>query len=214
MACPEAADGDVLPSKIYGSKSRTRGGGELHVDASGHFMRRFRNVLFKLSREYSADTTEYDFVELEPAEDSLLHLNFLYDAKNGRGIKVTVTDTWMMGATVKPQAAFKLNDVEGGLAELVTEYKLTKGRHYALTVLYLGGAPGNALGAVECATYDVTVSIAHVPKILEETTCKVVAKGKAATESLSRGLTHVITDRQLDKDGLYSFDKVLQLQYP
>jgi hypothetical protein len=48
--CSEGADGDILPSKIFGSKAHTRGGGELHVDASGHFMRRFRNVVQKLSR--------------------------------------------------------------------------------------------------------------------------------------------------------------------
>lgn len=43
-SCSAAADGDILPSKIHGSKSQTRGGGELHVDAAGHFMRRFRDV--------------------------------------------------------------------------------------------------------------------------------------------------------------------------
>lgn len=96
-SCAEAADGDVLPAKIYGSKSATRGGGELHVDATGHFMRRFRNVLFKQTRAGGSSRPELDFMELDPVEDSLLHLAFLYEAAGGREIRVTVTDTWMMG---------------------------------------------------------------------------------------------------------------------
>jgi len=34
-ACAEAADGDILPSEIYASKAKTKGGGELHIDAAG-----------------------------------------------------------------------------------------------------------------------------------------------------------------------------------
>lgn len=100
--CSQAADGDILPPKIFGSKSLTRGGGELHVDATGHFMRRFRNVLFKLSREFSESAPEYDRVELEPVEDSLLHLTFLYAAHGDREIRVHLADTWMMGQPVTP----------------------------------------------------------------------------------------------------------------
>jgi hypothetical protein len=47
------------------------------VDATGHFMRRFRNVLFKLSQQ-SEVTPEYDRVELAVVEDSWLHLAFQY----------------------------------------------------------------------------------------------------------------------------------------
>jgi len=63
-ACPEAADGDILPPQIFASKSATKGGGELHIDANGHFMRRFRDVLFKMSREYSESSPESDRMEL------------------------------------------------------------------------------------------------------------------------------------------------------
>lgn len=180
-SCPEAADGDVLPAKIYGSKSATRGGGELHVDATGHFMRRFRNVLFKHSRAGGSSRPEYDFIELDPAEDSLLHLAFLYDARAGREIRVTLADTWMMGQAVTPQAVHKQSDIEGGRAELVTEFWLTGGRHYALNVQYLGGSlagePESAHSA--CSTYDLTFSIAHSPAVLAEATCRADAKAAA-----------------------------------
>lgn len=206
-ACAEAADGDVLPPKIFGSKSLTRGGGELHVDASGHFMRRFRNVLFKLTREASESTPEYDRVELETVEDSLLHLAFLYDTQGEREIKVVLADTWMMGQEVTPQAYYRLGDIEGGHAELVAEYKLTKGRHYALTVFYLGEGSADERGRSHCALYDVTVSIAHLSKVEAETEC---VAGRTV-ETLGTGLAHVITDRDLDAHGAYSFDKVLKL---
>ena len=200
--CPEAADGDILPPKIFGSKSRTRGGGELHVDATGHFMRRFRNVLFKQSRE---STPEYDFVELEPVEDSLLHLAFLYRSEGDLEIVVKLTDTLMMGQEAHPHSSFKLADIEGGHTELVAEYKLTKGRHYSLTVFYVGGLEMEEQG---CTVYDLTLSISHIPKILEQTTCK------GERPSLKDALKHVITDRDLDHEGQYSFDKTVKLQYP
>ena len=114
----------------------------MHVDATGHFMRRFRNVLFKASREYSS-TPEYDFIELDPVSDSLLHLAFLLDARAGQEVRVKLSDTWMMGQEVAPQSTITSGDIDGGHTEVVTEYKLTKGRHYALTVYYLGGNSGD-----------------------------------------------------------------------
>jgi hypothetical protein len=45
------APDDTLPLHIYGDKSHTRGGGELHVDQAGLFLKKFRNVLFKSSEE-------------------------------------------------------------------------------------------------------------------------------------------------------------------
>ena len=107
--CEEAADGDILPAKIYGSKGLTRGGGELHVDASGHFMNRFRNVLFKTTAD-SELTPEYDRVEIGVIEDSYLHLSFLHD--EGQEIRVAITDTWMMGQEVKAQNSYKLPYVD------------------------------------------------------------------------------------------------------
>jgi hypothetical protein len=180
-SCPEAADGDVLPAKIYGSKSATRGGGELHVDATGHFMRRFRNILFKHSRDGGSSRPEYDFIELDPAEDSLLHLAFLFDAQAGREIRVTLTDTWMMGQAVTPQAAHKQSDIEGGHAELVTEFWLTGGRHYTLNVQYFGGSLADVPGRAHslCSTYDLTFSIVHSPTVLTEASCKADTKAAA-----------------------------------
>lgn len=87
---------------------------------------------------------------------------------------------------------------------------LTKGRHYSLTVYYLGGAPVDQPGLSHCALYDVTLAISHLTKVKEETECR----AGTHAEPLGSGLTHVITDRDLDGDGAYSFDKVLRLQYP
>ena len=64
-------------------------------------MRRFRNVLFKASREYTG-SPEYDFVELEPIVDSVLHLAFLFNPSGDRDIRVRLTDTWMMAQEVPP----------------------------------------------------------------------------------------------------------------
>jgi hypothetical protein len=166
-------------------------------------MRKFRNVLFKQSHE---STPEYDFMELEPVEDSMLHLAFLYKEEGDRQIVVKLTDTWMMGQEVQPHSNFKLGDIEGGHVELEVEYKLTKGRHYALTVFYVGGLQADEKG---CTIYDLTMAISHIPKIREQTACSPDLK-----DSLGAGLKHVITDRELDGDGKYSFGKTLRMQYP
>jgi len=55
---------------------------------------------------------------------------------------------------------------------MITEYKLTKGRHYALTVYYVGGSQSDEHGHTTCSRYDVTVSITHISKVLEESECK------------------------------------------
>jgi hypothetical protein len=172
-------------------------------------MRRFRNVLFKQSRDLSASDPLYDYVELEPKEDSLLHLAFLYDAIGGREIRVTLTDTWMMGQSVTPSSDFKLDDIEGGHTELITEYKLTAGRHYHLTVYYVGGGIQEN-EAARCGVYDVTFSISHISTVKGSATCD----ASKSVESLNAGLQHVITDKDLDHTGKYSFDKTMRLQYP
>ena len=204
-SCPEAANGDILPSKIHGSKSLTRGGGELHVDATGHFMRRFRNVLFKTSREYSESSPEFDRVELETVEDSLLHLSFLYSSQGDREIKVMLTDTWMLSQEVAAQSIFHLRDIEGEHVELVAEYKLSKGKHYALAVYYVGGA-----SADHCSLYDLTLSISHSNQVAAEAKCE----GDKAFDSMSSGLPRRITEDDLDREGSYSFDHLLKLSYP
>jgi hypothetical protein len=101
-ACYDSSvSGDSLPSKIYGSKSHTRGGGELHVDATGHFIKRFRDVLFKTTMQ-SELTPQYDRVEIEVIEDAWLHLVFNYKESGANDIKVILTDTLMFNQEVKP----------------------------------------------------------------------------------------------------------------
>jgi hypothetical protein len=63
--------------KIHGSEGTTRGGGELHIDATGHFNKKFRNVVFRLAQS-STVMPESDRVTLEVLEDSWLHLSFQY----------------------------------------------------------------------------------------------------------------------------------------
>lgn len=101
-------------------------------------MRRFRNVIFKLSKEWSEVTPEYDRVELAVLEDSMLHLSFLYEAYGANEIRVVVTDTAALGQEASPSALNKITDLANNQVELVTEYKLSKGRHYSLMVYYVG----------------------------------------------------------------------------
>ena len=63
--------------KIHANEGSTRGGGELHIDATGHFTKKFRNVLFRVTED-SITKPESDRVNLEVQEDSWLHLAFQY----------------------------------------------------------------------------------------------------------------------------------------
>jgi len=90
------------------------------------------------------------------------------------------------------------------------EYRLTKGRHYALTVMYIGGPKLNDEGHSKCSVFDLTFSIVHESQLVEEVKC---AAGDDIP-ALSAALPKKITDRDLDSHGEYSFDKVLKLAYP
>lgn len=92
----------------------------------------------------------------------------------------------------------------------MTEYKLTKGRHYALTVMYIGGPKLNDEGHSKCSVFDLTFSIVHESQLVEEVKC---AAGNDIP-ALSAALPKKITDRDLDSHGEYSFEKVLKLAYP
>lgn len=92
----------------------------------------------------------------------------------------------------------------------MTEYRLTKGRHYALTVMYIGGPKLNDEGHSKCSVFDLTFSIVHESQLVEEVKC--VAGDDIP--ALSAALPKKITDRDLDSHGEYSFDKVLKLAYP
>ena len=128
----------MLPRKIFGSISQTKGGGELHVDGQGHFMKKFRNLLFKHSVTGANKHDEYDYIDLDPVEDSLLHLAFLYNPHDDRDIQVDLLNTFMFAQTVPQQAAHRTN--EEGHAELVIEFYMKAGQHYTLSIHYLGGA--------------------------------------------------------------------------
>jgi hypothetical protein len=92
----QASSSDILPMKIHGSEGTARGGGEVHIDATGHFNRKFRNVLFKLNAD-SISKPETDRINIEILEDSWMHLSFQYREQGFNQIKVTVIDTLMLG---------------------------------------------------------------------------------------------------------------------
>ena len=92
----------------------------------------------------------------------------------------------------------------------MTEYRLTKGRHYALTVMYIGGPKLNDEGHSKCSVFDLTFSIVHESQLVEEVKC---AAGDDIP-TLSAALPKKITDRDLDSHGEYSFEQVLKLAYP
>lgn len=169
-SCDQSVSGDQLPSKIFGSKSHTRGGGELHVDATGHFMKKFRDVLFRTSMQ-SQVTPQYDRIEIEVIEDSWLHLVFSFKDSGANEIKLALIDTLMFGQEVTPQALFKVSNIRGAQSELVAEYKLTKGRHYSLTVHYLGAAKTDEAGNQVCELYDLTLSISHNAEMVLMSRC-------------------------------------------
>lgn len=174
-------------------------------------MKRFRNVLFKMSREYSEVAPEYDRVELAVEEDSLVHLTFLYEAYEANEIRVALADTYMMGQEVAPQASYKIKDIEGDLVELVVEYKLSKGHHYGLTVYYIGGPKLSNEGRAKCSVYDLSISISHQAAIIDETRC---SPHDSNVKSMAEAMPVRITDKNLDSNGQYSFDRIMKMTYP
>jgi len=180
------------------------------LDAGGHFMRRFRNVLMKLSQEYSELTPEYDRVELSVIEDSYLHLNFLYEAYGSNNIRVVLADTWMMGTAVLPEAAFKMTEIDGNQIEQTYSYKLAKGRHYSLSIFYTGGKRLDENGQQRCSVYDVIFQISHQARIALDSACP----PKDDVLSFTSELPKKITDKDLDGHGIYNFHKLLRLTHP
>jgi len=121
-----------------------------------------------------------------------------------------LTDTWMLGQQVTPQTSYKVQGIEGDRVELVMEYRLTKGRHYALTVMYIGGPKLNDEGHSRCSVFDLTFSIVHQSQLVEEVKCA----ANDEIPSMTAMLPKKITDRELDGHGEYTFEKVLKLAYP
>ena len=108
-------ESDVLPSKIYADKSHTRGGGELHLDASGVFNKKFRDVLFRQS--LSDDRPEYDRMELEVVEDAMLHLTFALPGGRALGLDVVVADTLLNNQEITPINYLAIPDISGNIQE-------------------------------------------------------------------------------------------------
>lgn len=112
----QASASDVLPMKIHGSEGTTRGGGELHIDATGHFNKKFRNVLFQLNED-SISRPQSDRINIEVLEDSWLHLSFQYKEQGFNQIKATLVDTLMLGQPVSTTSSFGINNIEGDMVE-------------------------------------------------------------------------------------------------
>lgn len=89
-------------------------------------------------------------------------------------------------------------------------YSLSKGRHYTLTVFYLGTPEFKDDGTVKCSLYDATFSISHLPDLLKETRCS----EKPNIESFMTHMPLEIRDRDLDGEGVYNFEQTLRLTSP
>jgi len=85
------------------------------------------------------------------------------------------------------------------------KYKLDKGRHYALTVYYIGGPKAGMGGSTECSLYDLTISVSHADGLMHETRCP---EG-GSSQTWGSGLPKTIRDSDLDRDGRYTFEQVL-----
>lgn len=82
------------------------------MDATGHFTKTFRNVLFRVGED-SAVTPEFDRVALEVVEDAWLHLSFQYKAYGDNTVRAVLTDTVMLGQEVQPHASFNVGNIAG-----------------------------------------------------------------------------------------------------
>ena len=90
------------------------------------------------------------------------------------------------------------------------KFKLEKGRHYALTVYYIGAQKQGMGRSSKCSLYDLTISISHAEGLMHETRCP----NGESFPTWGTGLPSRITDRDLDRDGTYAFEQVLKLDYP
>lgn len=91
------------------------------------------------------------------------------------------------------------------------EYRLSKGRHYGLSVYYVGGPQLSDEGRAKCSVYDLSMSISHQAAIIEETRC---SPHDSNVKSLAEALPVRITDKNLDSNGEYHFDQILKMTCP
>jgi len=157
--------------------------------------------------ENSAVNPEFDRVAIEVVDDSWLHLAFQYTEHGYNAIKVTLTDTLMLGQEVPVHTSYVIGNVAGGVAEAVFEYHLSKGRHYAMNIYYLGEAPRDEEGKSTCSFYDLSMSISRETQIVLSTQCP----KKDDIQTVHEGLPKTIGDSDLDRDGSYSFEKILKI---
>jgi uncharacterized protein YueI len=174
--------------KIYANKEQTKNGGELHIDATGHFMKRFRNVLFKQSREFSELEPEFDRVELQVIEDAYLDLSFLSNSESTGEFKVVLADSYAMGLEQKALSTFEVTDIEGDKKEDVMSYKLQKGKHYSLTIYYIGGIDLDEHGKEICQTYDLSMAISHAHELMQQTRCTDKDESLSFTKGLPKSI--------------------------
>lgn len=85
---------------------------------------------------------------------------------------------------------------------MIVKFKLDKGRHYALTIYYIGSPKSGMTGITECSLYDMTLSISHNAGLLHETRCP----SDKNTKSWNQGLPKRITENDLDRNGFYNFE--------
>jgi len=137
-------------------------------------------------------------------------MSFLHESYGNNDLRVVLSDTWMLGQEVAPQATSQFLDIENNRQETDLTYTLSKGRHYTLTVFYLGTPEFKDDGTVKCSLYDATLSISHIPDLVQSTRCS----EKPNVESFLTKMPHEINDRDLDGDGNYVFDQLLRLSSP
>jgi hypothetical protein len=113
----------------------------------------------------------------------------------------------MLGQEVPAQSSYVIGNVAGGVAEAVFEYRLSKGHHYALAVYYVGVAPRDEAGRPTCTFYDLSMSISRETQVVLATQCP----EKDDIETVHDGLPKKIGDSDLDRDGAYTFEKLLKV---
>lgn len=122
-------------------------------------------------------------------------------------MRAVLADTVMQSQEVQPHSSAVIGNIAGQVAEKVFQYRLTKGRHYALTIYYQGSPVTDEAGKPACSFYDLTLSISRETQVMLATQCPV----KDDTQTVAEGLPKRITDRDLDRDGTYTFDKMLKV---
>jgi hypothetical protein len=62
-----------------------------------------------------------------------------------------------------------------------------------------------------CSTYDLTMSISHTAEMVHATRCPANSN---QVQSMLTELPKQITDKDLNQEGIYTFDKMVKLSYP